>query len=211
MSPELISYITEYGYFAIFGLVFLQEIGVPNPVPNEFVLLFSGYLTSIGTLSFPLVILTVVAADFIGTAVLYVIFYFFGKHILAHKPKWIPLSNEKIEKMIRKISGRGKLEIYLGRLIPYLRSYISIAAGILQTRPKTYLIAVLASAATWSGGYVIIGNRMGSYWETFIGKVGNFQNFLFLLVLLPVFVFCIKYLFRKYKERKIKKEKPLQT
>jgi membrane protein DedA with SNARE-associated domain len=57
MSPSLSAYILKYGYMAIFSLVFLQEIGVPNPVPNELVLLFSGYLTSIGQLHFTPVLL----------------------------------------------------------------------------------------------------------------------------------------------------------
>jgi len=48
MSLTLSAYILKYGYIAIFSLVFLQEIGVPNPVPNEVVLLFSGYLSSVG-------------------------------------------------------------------------------------------------------------------------------------------------------------------
>jgi len=63
MSPILSDYITKYGYFAIFSLVFLQEIGVPNPVPNELVLLFSGYLIFVGKLDFIIVLTTVVAAD----------------------------------------------------------------------------------------------------------------------------------------------------
>jgi membrane protein DedA with SNARE-associated domain len=47
MSPTLSAYIIKYGYIALFSLVFLQEIGVPNNVPNELVLLFSGYLTGV--------------------------------------------------------------------------------------------------------------------------------------------------------------------
>jgi membrane protein DedA with SNARE-associated domain len=82
MPPELAYYIVEYGYLIIFGLVFFQELGVPNPIPNELVLLFAGYLASIGTLDFVWLIVTVVAADFIGTAILYSVFYYYGKRIL---------------------------------------------------------------------------------------------------------------------------------
>lgn len=78
MPHSLAVFIAHYGYPAIFSLVFLQEIGVPNPVPNELVLLFSGYLAFLGALNFVLVFLTVVAADFIGTSILYLVFYFFG-------------------------------------------------------------------------------------------------------------------------------------
>ena len=57
MPPTFSAYIIKYGYLAIFSLVFLQEIGVPNPVPNELVLLFSGYLTSTGKLNFTAVLI----------------------------------------------------------------------------------------------------------------------------------------------------------
>jgi hypothetical protein len=55
MSSELLFYVTKYSYGAIFVLVLLQELGVPNPVTNEFVLLFSGYLAFSGVLNFWLV------------------------------------------------------------------------------------------------------------------------------------------------------------
>jgi membrane protein DedA with SNARE-associated domain len=63
MSPTLSAYILKYGYVAIFSMIFLQEIGVPNPVPNEVVLLFSGYLSSVGQLDCITVLITVIAAD----------------------------------------------------------------------------------------------------------------------------------------------------
>src|SRR3989344_4102021 len=106
MPEELSLYIIKYGYLAIFGLIFLQEIGIPNPVPNELILLFSGYLSSIGTLSLPLIFLTAVSADFIGTAVLYTIFYLFGKYFLERKPNWLPFPHEKIHRLGQKISNQ---------------------------------------------------------------------------------------------------------
>ena len=48
MPDEVMQYIVKYGYLAIFVLVFLQEVGAPNPIPNELVLVLSGYLTFMG-------------------------------------------------------------------------------------------------------------------------------------------------------------------
>lgn len=86
MSSELALYIARYGYLAIFMLVLLQELGVPNPVTNEFVLLFSGYLAFAGILKFWLVLLTAVSADCIGTTILYAVFYAFGESIMKRRP-----------------------------------------------------------------------------------------------------------------------------
>jgi membrane protein DedA with SNARE-associated domain len=71
---ELNHFIVAYGYLAIFLFIFLQELGVPNPITNELVLMFSGYLAYTGTLSITKVIITAISADFTGTSILYFIF-----------------------------------------------------------------------------------------------------------------------------------------
>lgn len=197
MPAELAQYITDYGYLAIFGLVFLQEIGVPNPVPNEIVLLFSGYLAWANVLSFPLIFLTVVAGDFLGTSLLFVVFYFFGDYILKNKPSWVPVSEEKVKKISEKLSGEDKWGLYLGRLIPYVRGYVSVAAGLLKIKPVVFLTTVLLSAVTWSGGYVILGRILGKYWHNVTGVIGGFQNIIIIIVLIVIFIFIRKYLVKR--------------
>jgi membrane protein DedA with SNARE-associated domain len=193
MPPELAAYITHYGYLAIFSLVFLQEIGVPNPVPNEFVLLFAGYLTSIHVLSLTLVLLSVVAADFIGTTILFFVFYFFGKAIMNKKPKWIPIKMEHIEYLSERILEKNWWGIYLGRLIPYVRGYTSVAAGLIQIKPRTFILTVILSAVTWSGGYALGGHFMGTYWEKIAQDFGGASSaFYAFLTLLLVIVFGLK-------------------
>ena len=143
MSSEAIQYITQYGYIAIFVLIFLQEIGVPNPVPNELVLLFSGYLTFTGALFLPYVLMTAIAADLMGATILYYVFYFFGAYILSHKPKWLPISTEKINKLSQKINTGGFWSLFLGRITPYIRGYVSVISGLIQIKPKVYLPLIL--------------------------------------------------------------------
>lgn len=170
MSPEISTYILRYGYLAIFTFVFLQEIGIPNPVPNELILLFSGYLAFVGTLSFPLVFVTVVGADFIGTSILYFVFYFFGVELVKKAPRWFPV--RKVDSFKDKITKKGKLGIYLGRLIPYARGYVSIAAGLIRIPPRVFLTMVILSAITWSGGYAIAGRLLGKQWNVLAAKLG---------------------------------------
>ncbi len=199
MSDELIRYIITYGYPTIFSLVFLQEVGIPNPVPNEFILLFSGYLTSTGQLSFFKVISTVVIADFIGTAALYFIFYFFGTALIKKAPKWLPIA--KIESIKHKLSHKGLWSIYAGRLIPYVRGYTSVAAGAVRLPPKVFLPAVLFSAITWSGGYVFIGKLLGPRWESVSDKIGWGNSIAVIVVGIVAFVIAPK-VYEKIKSRK---------
>lgn len=186
MSSEFAIYITKYGYLAIFLLVFLQELGVPNPVTNEFVLLFSGYLAFAGVLNFWLVFLTAVSADFVGTTILYAVFYVFGKHIMDRRPRWFPISRERIDKIARMISERQQWGIYLGRLLPFLRGYASVAAGLLPIRPTIFMPAVIVSAITWSGGYVLAGRLLGPYWPQVASRVGRAEGLTLLVALIVI-------------------------
>jgi len=174
MSPSLSAYILKYGYMAIFSLVFLQEIGVPNPVPNELVLLFSGYLTSTGQLHFTPVLLTVIAADAIGSSILYMTFYYYGQHVLRKWPHVIPTS--KLASLTARVSHKDRWSIYVGRHMPFLRGYTAVAAGLLKISPTIFLPAVLLSALTWSGGYVTAGKLLGHEYVKIVSKlaIGKF-------------------------------------
>jgi membrane protein DedA with SNARE-associated domain len=197
MSSELALYITKYGYVAIFLLVFLQELGVPNPVTNEFVLLFSGYLAFSGVLNLWLVFLTAVSADCIGTTILYSVFYLFGEYIMDHRPRWFPVSPEHIDRIARKISERQQWGIYLARLIPFARGYASVAAGILAIRPKIFIPAVIVSAITWSGGYVIAGKFLGPYWEQVATRIGGVEMVVLLATLIVIAILIRRAVVRK--------------
>jgi membrane protein DedA with SNARE-associated domain len=169
MSPTFSAYIIKYGYLAIFSLVFLQEIGVPNPVPNELVLLFSGYLTAIGKLNFTTVLITVITADVMGSSILYMTFYYCGQRVLQKWPRVIPTS--KLAYLTARVSHKDRWSIYVGRHIPFLRGYTAVAAGLLKIPPSIFLPAVLLSALTWSGGYATAGKLLGHEYVNAISKL----------------------------------------
>ncbi|HAL81120.1 MAG TPA: hypothetical protein DCO83_01895 [Mucilaginibacter sp.] len=171
MSPEATQFIIHYGYTAIFILIFLQEIGVPNPLPNELVLMFSGYLAFTGALFLPFVLLSAISADIIGATILYLTFYFFGAYILSHKPKWLPISTEKINKIAERVSQGGLWSVFLGRVTPFIRGYVSVISGLLQIKPKQYLPLVVITAVLVSCTYVVTGRLLGPYWTQVAAEI----------------------------------------
>jgi membrane protein DedA with SNARE-associated domain len=200
VTSEFALYITKYGYLAIFLLVLLQELGVPNPVTNEFVLLFSGYLAFSGVLNLWLVFLTAVSADCIGTTILYAVFYLFGGYIMGHRPRWCPISPARIERIAHTISKRQQWGIYVGRLIPFLRGYASVAAGVLQIRPKIFIPAVIISAITWSGGYVVAGNLLGAQWQRLATKIGGIESIVLLATVIVTVTLLRRTVVRKRRQ-----------
>jgi len=195
---ELNHFILGYGYLAIFLFVFLQELGIPNPLTNELVLIFSGYLAYTGTLSIAKVIIVAVSADFIGTTILYFVFYALSAHYIStNQPRWLIKFAAKLQNLKQRVEAGSQWTIFIGRLTPFLRGYISVAAGTLQIKPKVFLTTVLLSAITWSGGLVLTGRLLGPYWNKVSQKIGLLQFGGLIILLVVAMLFTGKYIVRR--------------
>jgi len=197
MSPALIAFITNYGYVAVFFLVMIQELGIPNPVPTEFIIIFAGYLTSTGVLELRQTFLAAVLGDLVGTTILCIIFYIFGKAILEKKPRWLPIRWEKIEGAKKMIKKHGKWVVFVWRLVPYIRGYASVAAGFLNMPLEDFIPMAALSALIASGGYVLLGHFLGSRWETVTEKIGNPAYIGIAVVAIVIVVWLVRRLTRR--------------
>jgi membrane protein DedA with SNARE-associated domain len=202
---QLSNYLHEYGYYAIFLLVFLQQIGVPNPLTNELVLIFCGYLSYTGSLNFYKAILAAVTADFIGSILLFFVFYSFSKWLIDNSPKWMPLTGDKIERLKSKVLKHGQRGIFFARLTPIIRGYVSLAAGMLNISRKAFMGTVIITAIIWNGGLVLIGRLIGPYWSEMSGKLGLMQNIILIIVVIIVIMFVGRYFLRRQTEAEEKK------
>jgi len=198
MPEELVIYILKYGYLAIFVFVFSQEVGLPNPVPNELVLIFSGYLIFMGILKLPLIILAAVLGDFTGTSILYTVFYFFGIYLFNHKPRWLPIPVKSILKLKDRISKNGLTGIYIGRLTPFIRGYTSVIAGLLQIKPKVFLPIAMITASIWATTCVTIGVLLGPFWSHVAPNLSSIRYFM-LLIFTTIILVVILRAFIKHK------------
>ena len=203
MPEELVIYVLKYGYLAIFVLVFTQEIGLPNPVPNELVLIFSGYLIFMGILELPVILLAAVLADFTGTSILHTVFFFFGAYILKNKPRWLPIPVKVIYKLKERISKKGLIGIYIGRLTPFIRGYTSVVAGLLQIRTRTFLPIALITASIWASIYISIGILLGPFWSHVAPNISNIKYVMLLLFTTVVLIAILRAII---KHRTIKNE-----
>lgn len=197
MAEEILQYIAQYGYLAILVLVFLQEVGVPSPIPNEFVLLFSGYLSYSGVLKASLVLLAVVLGDLLASFILFELFYFFGKKVMERKPKWLPISEEKLHRIKKKIDSTGLFGTYLGRVTPFIKGYVSVVCGLLRVSQKKYSFILITTSVAWSMIYVGGGYLAGPYFKDMALLT---ERHLFLL---PAAILLVYLLFQLIKKKSL--------
>jgi membrane protein DedA with SNARE-associated domain len=191
MPEGVVLFITKYGYLAIFVLILVQEIGVPNPVPVELLLFFTGYLSFKGLLFLPFVIITGITADFIGANILYFIFYYSGTFLIQKKPKWVFISDKKITAFKEKITSGGIFNIYLFRLLSLTRGYTSIAVGLLGIKPRIYFPVIIISAFSWTVIWAILGFIFGPSWNSIFKNIDFFKFLMLgiLLIIISIFIF----------------------
>jgi membrane protein DedA with SNARE-associated domain len=188
MPPELIDFINNYGYLAIFLVIFAQEIGMPIPVPNEIVLLFIGYLSLNGILYLPFVIMVAIFADFMGASALYLLFYFFGTYLLKHKPRWLHLPQNRINSVSERITKKGHVAIYFCRFTPFVRGIVSIITGMMHMKPRKYLPITFITAAIWSTIFVIAGRMLGPYFKYEEYNAGNLHFVILISVIIIILI-----------------------
>ncbi len=197
IPPDFVTNIILYGYLIVFLLVFLQEVGIPNPIPNELVLIFSGYLSFKGLLKIPLVVLSAITGDLLGSGILFSLFFFFGKTIMARKPGWIPISQQKLNKLSGKIQRKGFAGIFIGRISPFIRGYVAVLLGLMNYPVKRYGLVLLPTAALWACFYVCAGFLIGPYWSlvsVYLSGIQLYMGFIPLSVfLIIVFIQVFKY------------------
>jgi membrane protein DedA with SNARE-associated domain len=174
---------------------------MPNPFPNELLLIFTGYLTFKGLLFLPFVILTAISADFLGTNILYFLFFNAGTYIIQKKPSWFPLSARMLDQLTIKITEGGKFSIFLFRLTPFTRGYTSVITGLLRVKPKVFLPIAISSGMIWASVYVIIGRLIGPSWNKFSENLNSFRYVLLgVLALALCIVFIIVYYRKRFKQ-----------
>ena len=146
--------VEQYSYIVIFGSMVLGLAGVP--IPDEILLMTSGYFIRQGKLNYFLVVLVAVVGSTIGMMLSYLIGRFCGNFLnrkYAHK-KSFQFARRKIEKY-------GPFAVIIGYYIPGVRHMTSMASGALLAPVKSYVISVVIGAFIWTNVFVIIGHAMG--------------------------------------------------
>lgn len=184
MPEEVVGYIWQYGYVAIFLFVFLQETGAPNPIPNEFLLLFSGYLIFSGTLNALGVVLAAATGDLLAATVVYTVFYYFGRVMRLSRRRWLAGFVRSLHGRVRKLAPEKLRSIILIRLTPFVRGYSAAACGLARIQPRKYGLAVIVSTFIWSLFYVACGYLLGPYWSYVDKHVVSFKYLLSAFLLL---------------------------
>ncbi len=181
--------ITTLGYPGIAFVMFAENVF--PPIPSELVMPFAGFVVAEGQLSFVGVWIAGVLGSVLGAVVLYYLGMWAGdtvvRGILRRYGRWLGTSESDYDRALRFFTRYGEWVVFFGRLIPLVRSIISIPAGAEHMPLPRFLLFTTLGSAIWSGLLAFAGMTLGENWEQVTGFVEQYQDVVVVaLVLLTV-------------------------
>ena len=163
MFADIVNFIVEtigsLGYVGIFILMFLES--TVFPIPSEVVMIPAGYLAYKGEMNIYIVILLGVLGSLGGALFIYYFALKFGRTFLLKYGKYFLVSEETIRKTELFFKDHGHISTFSGRLIPGLRHYISLPAGLAKMNLFVFCLYTTLGAALWVVILTLLGYFLG--------------------------------------------------
>ncbi len=161
MSLTLLAeYFSKYGMVAIFIIVLLEYANLPG-FPAGIILPFAGIMASNGKVPFMIALLVTVIAGLIGSWILYFLGLKGGAVFLKAYTKKFPKQEEKINYYVDWIRSKGSTGVFVAKLLPMVRTIISIPAGVVQMNFMKYTISSTLGILVWNLVFVGAGYIFG--------------------------------------------------
>lgn len=160
-------FLTAAGYPGIFLLMAIEGFGIP--IPSELTMPFSGFLASAAGGSrfvLPVVILVGAVGEICGGIVAYLIGYWGGNPVLERYGRVVLLSPEELEKGHRWMSRYGDWVVLVTRLLPAIRSFIALPAGVVRMPLWRFLLYSAIGSVVWCAALALVGHSLGQHWQT---------------------------------------------
>ncbi|HEY5038666.1 MAG TPA: DedA family protein [bacterium] len=175
------SLLGNYGYWAIFLVLFLNNFGLP--IPANTLLLGAGFLVGKGDFSFWPTVGTATGACFMGTNCGYWLGRRYARHLL-EKIHWLRLTHERVRHMEHFFKRYGSKGVFFARFVGLLHPVIGILAGMGKTPGRSFLFYNLAGSAAYALLYTLAGDYLGQRWG--FHKIWVFHTTFYLLLLVIV-------------------------
>jgi len=184
MENWITDIMSQYGYLGIFLLIMLENIF--PPIPSEVILTFGGVMTTKTDMTAMGVILISTAGSVVGAMILYGIGQFLDvsrlEKIVDRWGKVLRLTRKDIHKADSWFDKYGIWTVLFCRLIPLIRSLISIPAGMANMKFGLFLLFTTLGTLIWNTILVSLGAAVGDNWESIVSVMDVYSNIAYALI-----------------------------
>jgi membrane protein DedA with SNARE-associated domain len=166
ITAPLVNFATDqigsYGALAVFILMVLESACIP--VPSEAIMLYGGFLVSQGQASLWAIVLAGVAGNVVGSEIAYWVGRVKGREWVL-RWRWLHVTPRRLDAADRWFARWGDWAVLVSRLLPVIRTFISLPAGIARMPPLRFTLLTLVGCIPWVLALALLGRAVGDNWD----------------------------------------------
>ncbi len=187
ISAWIIGFISNYGYAGIFFLMLIESANIP--MPSEVTMPFAGYLVYQGQFSFLGITLAGALGNLAGSILNYYLGAFFGRPFVLKYGKYFLIPRKKFIHAENWFKKYGHEAVFIGRLLPVVRTFISLPAGIAEMDMKKFLVYTFIGSLIWSALLAYAGIWLGPNWNSVLAFFEKIE----IVIVIAFVIFVIWY------------------
>ena len=160
----IIATISSMGYGGIVILMAIESACIP--LPSEIIMPFSGYLVSTGRFDLVLVATAGAIGCNVGSTIAYAVGYYGGRPLVEKWGSYVLMSRRDLALVERFFARFGSITVFLSRLLPVVRTFIALPAGIARMPQAKFQIYTFLGSWPWCYALAYIGMRLGARWDS---------------------------------------------
>ena len=184
MASWIEGLVNQTSYFGVALLMLLENVF--PPIPSELIMPLAGYTASHGQANIVLVIVAGTVGSLAGAVLWYLVGHWLGdertKRFSRRHGRWLTLTPQDIEQAEDWFGRHGAKAVFIGRLIPTVRTLISVPAGICGMPWTKFLVYSSLGTAIWTAALALAGYALGSQYQTVSNWMGPVSNGIFAVI-----------------------------
>jgi membrane protein DedA with SNARE-associated domain len=183
------SFLTSAGYGALILFAFLEACCIP--ISSEITFGFAGVLAFQGHLSLVLVIIIGTLAELAGSFTSFSIGRWGGRPLVDKVGKYVLITRTDVDRAERFLAGKGAWAVPVGRMLPVIRAFTSIVAGLIEMPPLRFTLLSLIGTVIYASAFSAIGYALGSAWDSVAHEISVAGYVIVALVVVAIVAFVV--------------------
>ena len=194
LSQTFLTFIDTYGYFAVALLMAMENACIP--IPSELILGFAGYLIFAERMTFTGAMIAGMIGGMLGSIFAYVVGMKGGRPFVDKYGKYFLIKKSHVDMAQRWFDRYGLRAVFFSRMLPVVRTFISLPAGFAAVDLIKFLALTFAGSLPWTALILFAGMKLGESWK-YLLEIGHEASIAF--VVICIIVIAVIFLRRKEK------------
>ena len=195
LSQVFLEFIASWGYFAVAVLMAMENACIP--IPSELILGFAGYLVFAGKMTFGGALVAGMIGGMAGSVFAYVVGHKGGRSFVDKYGHYFFVKKSHVDIAQRWFDKYGIKAVFFSRMLPVVRTFISLPAGFAHVDMKKFLVMTFAGSLPWTALILFAGMMLGESWKI-LTKIGHEASIVFVIICAAILaVFYVRYRRRK--------------